>query len=116
MKGSTGSNTREKSYQKPPAGHRHDGGLDEETTNNRNGRWHHLQPRERGGMLSRKKIEQKTTYKKNKKMTHTVPHITLYHVMREQGTLVAPRLWADKGAIRANLNKIPKGGSPAPQI
>ena len=30
--------TREKSCQKPPADHWHDGGLDEETTNTRNGR------------------------------------------------------------------------------
>ena len=37
-KGNTGANTRERSCQKPPADHWHDGGLDEETTNTRNGR------------------------------------------------------------------------------
>ena len=37
-KGNTGANTREKSCQKPPADHWHGGGLDEETTNTRNGR------------------------------------------------------------------------------
>ena len=45
IEGNTGANTRKKSYQKHPAGHRHDGGLDEETTNTRDERWHHLQPR-----------------------------------------------------------------------
>ena len=28
MEGNTGANTREKSCEKPPAGHRHGGGLD----------------------------------------------------------------------------------------
>ena len=41
----TSANTREKLCEKPPAGHRHDGGVDEETTNTRDGRWQHLQPR-----------------------------------------------------------------------
>ena len=45
MEGDTGANTREKSCEKPPAGHRQGGGLDEETTNTRDGRWQHLQPR-----------------------------------------------------------------------
>ena len=44
MEGNTGANTREKSREKPPAGHRQGGGLDEETTNTRDGRWQHLQP------------------------------------------------------------------------
>ena len=58
MEGNTGANTREKSCQNPPAGHRH-GGLDEETTNTRDGRWHHLQPREGGKYSAEKKqIEQ----------------------------------------------------------
>ena len=48
MEGNTGANTTEKSCEKPPAGHRHGGGLDEETTNTRDGTWHHLQPREEG--------------------------------------------------------------------
>ena len=45
MKGNTGASAREKSCNKPPAGHRQGEGLDEETTNTRNGRWQHLQPR-----------------------------------------------------------------------
>ena len=45
MEGNTGANTREKSCEKPPAGHRHGGGLDEEKTNTRDGRWQHPQPR-----------------------------------------------------------------------
>ena len=45
MEGNTGTNTKKKSCEKPPAGHRHGGGLDEETTNTRDGRWKHLQPR-----------------------------------------------------------------------
>ena len=32
MEGNTGANTREKSCEKPPAGHRQGGGIDEETT------------------------------------------------------------------------------------
>ena len=35
MEGSTGANTREKSCEKPPAGHRHGGRLDEETPTTR---------------------------------------------------------------------------------
>ena len=35
---------------------------------------------------------------------HTDPYITQYHVTREQGTLVAPRLWAEEGVGRAKLN------------
>ena len=45
MEGNTGANTKEKSCQKSPAGHRQGGGLDEETTNTRDGRWQHLQRR-----------------------------------------------------------------------
>ena len=37
MEGKTGASTREKSCKPPPAGHRQSGGLDEETTNTRNG-------------------------------------------------------------------------------
>ena len=36
-------------------------------------------------------------------MTHR-PAIALYHVTREQGTLVAPRLWAEEGVDRAKIN------------
>ena len=54
MEGNTGANTREKSCEKPSAGHRHGGGLDEETTNTRDGRWQHLQPREGGKCLVEK--------------------------------------------------------------
>ena len=46
MEGNTGANTREKSSEKPPTDHPHGGGSDEETTNTRDGRWQHLQPRE----------------------------------------------------------------------
>ena len=48
MEGDKGANTREKSYQNLSAGHRHDGGLDEETASTRDGKWQHLQPREGG--------------------------------------------------------------------
>ena len=54
MEGNTGANTREKSFEKPPAGHWHGGGLDEETTNIRDGRWQHLQPREGEKCLAEK--------------------------------------------------------------
>ena len=44
---------------KPPAGYRHGGGLDEETTNTGDGRWPHLQPREGGECLAEKiKVKQ----------------------------------------------------------
>ena len=59
MEGNTGANTRQKSYQKPPAGHRHGGGLDEETTNTRDRRWRHLQPREGGTCLAEKRKQNK---------------------------------------------------------
>ena len=36
--------------------------------------------------------------------------------MCEQGTLVAPRLWAEEGVGRANLSKHEKSDSPAPQV
>ena len=36
--------------------------------------------------------------------------IALYHLMREQDTLVAPRLWAEEGVERSNL----KEGEPTP--
>ena len=38
-------------------------------------------------------------------MARTVPYTALYHVMREQGALVAPRSWAEEGVGRANLNE-----------
>ena len=53
-------------------------------------------------------------YTKNKNNTHS--RMALYHVMREQGTLVASRFWAEKGVGRANLNEHTKPDSPAPQI
>ena len=46
----------------------------------------------------RKKIQHKQRY-------HTVPYIALYHDMREQGSLVAPRLRVEEGVGRAELNK-----------
>ena len=64
MEGNTGANTREKSCEKPPAGHRHGGGLDEETTNTRDGRWPHLQPREGGECLAEKQSRTNATHKR----------------------------------------------------
>ena len=64
MEGNTGANTREKSYQKPPAGHRYGDGLDEETTNILDERWPHLQPHEGGKCLAGKTVEQ-TQHKKS---------------------------------------------------
>ena len=46
------------------------------------------------------KIQHKKTQRK-----HTVPYTALYHIMHEQGALVAPRLWADEGVGRAKMNK-----------
>ena len=43
---------------KLPAGHRHGGGLDEETTNARDGRWPHLQPEGGGCLAEKKKVKQ----------------------------------------------------------
>ena len=56
VEGNTGANTREKSCEKPPAGHRHGGRLDEETTNTQDGRWPHTQPRG-GGECSAEKTK-----------------------------------------------------------
>ena len=102
IEGNTGANTRDKSCQKPPAGHLHGGGLDEETTNTRDGRWHYRQPREGGKCLTEKKNRTNITHKKNKRW-HTDPYIALYHVTREKGTLVARRLQAEEGVGRAKL-------------
>ena len=52
--GNTGANTKKKSCHKSPAGHQHGGGLNEETTNTRDERWQHLQPRDGGDCFSRK--------------------------------------------------------------
>ena len=38
------------------------------------------------------------------KIRHTDPYIALYHVTREQGTLVAPQLGAEEGVGRAQLD------------
>ena len=46
MKRNKGANTMEKLHQQLPTDHRHDGELDEETTNTRNGRRLYLQPRD----------------------------------------------------------------------
>ena len=50
MDGNTGANTREKPCEKPPAGHRQGGGLDEETTNTRDGSGNTYSPA-RGGSV-----------------------------------------------------------------
>ena len=104
MEGNTGANTREKLCEKPPAGHRRGGGSDEETTNTWDGRWLHLQPRGGGKCLAEKTKVEQIQHKKTIKRWHTDPYIALYHVTREQGTLVAPRLWAEEGVGRAKLN------------
>ena len=71
MEGNTGANTSEKSYEKPPAGHRHGGGLVEETTNTRDGRWQHLQPREGGKCLVETTKQNKYNTQKTKYDTQT---------------------------------------------
>ena len=54
-------------------------------------------------MFGRKNKVEKIQHTKDKRL-HTDPYIALYHVTREQGTLIAPRLWAEEGVGRANLN------------
>ena len=72
LEGNTGANARENSCEKPPAGHRHGGGLDEETTNTRDGRWSHLQLSEGGKCLTEKHtVEQIQHTQKLKDDTHT---------------------------------------------
>ena len=66
MEGNTGANTRKKSCEKPPADHRHSRGLDEETTNTRDERWPHLQPREGGKCLAEKNKGEQIQHKKKK--------------------------------------------------
>ena len=78
MEGNTGANTREKSCEKPPAGDRHGGGLDEETTITRDGRWQHLQLRQGGKVFSRKNEVEQIQHIKDKRW-RTDPYIALYH-------------------------------------
>ena len=66
MEGNTAANKREKSCQKPPAGRRNGVGLDEETTNTRDGRWQHLQPREGRKYLAGKQSRTNTAQNKKK--------------------------------------------------
>ena len=66
MEGNTGPNTREKSCEKPPAGNRHGAGLNEETTNTRDGRWQHLQPRYGGEVLVENNIVEQIQNAKDK--------------------------------------------------
>ena len=75
MEGNTGANTRKKSCEKPPASHRHGGGLDKEKTNTRDGGWPHLQPREGGKCLAEKTNQTNTAHKKKySKMTYRPVH------------------------------------------
>ena len=78
MKGTTGAHTREKSCEKPHAGHRHGGGLDEETTNTQDGRWQHLKTGEGGKGIVENQSRTNTTHKK-KKMTHRPVHSPVLH-------------------------------------
>ena len=91
MEGNTGASTRDKSCEKILAGHWRGGGLNEETTSTRDGRWQHLQPREGERCLVEKNKVELIQHTKDK-ILHADPYIALYHVTREQGTLVAPRL------------------------
>ena len=45
-----------------------------------------------GGKCLDEKIKPEQTQHTKDKRSHTDPYIALYHVTREQGTLVAPRL------------------------
>ena len=57
----------------------------------------------RGGeVLSRKS---RTNTKQQKLKDSAQSRIALYHVLLEQGTLVAPRLWVEESVGRANLNE-----------
>ena len=67
MEGNTGSNKREKSCEKTSAGHRHGGGLDEETTNTcgmEGGRTY--SPARAGSVQPKKQSRPNTTRKKKK--------------------------------------------------
>ena len=57
----------------------------------------------RGRSVEPKQVEQ--IQHKNIKRQHTVTYIALYYVVRQQGTLVDPRLWAEEVVGRAKLNK-----------
>ena len=58
------ANAREKSCAKPAFGHRHGGGLDEETTNIREERWQHPQHRAGEGVYSKTQSRTNTTHSK----------------------------------------------------
>ena len=53
-------------------------------------------------MFSRKHKVEKIQHTKEK--IHAGRYISLYNVTREQGTPVAPRLWAEEGVGREILN------------
>ena len=114
MKGNAGVYMRENSSQKPPADHWHGREQYEKTTNARN-RKVTSPTAPRGGEVFSRNIIENTQHNKTKTY-YTDPYIAPHHVTREQGTLVAPRLWADEGVGRANLNEHEKTDSPAPQI
>ena len=87
---------------------------DTETTNTLDGRWQHLQPRE-GEVFSRKNEVEQIQHTKDIRL-FTDPYMDLYHVTHEQGTLVAPRLWAEEGVGRAKLDNKDESNGPAHQI
>ena len=66
--------------------------------NTRDGRRQHQQPREGGKCSAEKNKVEKIQHKKK----HT--HRPVRRFTRKQGTLVAPRLWAEDGVGRAKLN------------
>ena len=61
-------------------------------------------PARGGSVWPKKESRTNATHKKYIYIFHTGPYIALHHVTREQGTLVAPRLWAEEGVGRAKLN------------
>ena len=54
-----------------------------------------------GGKVFRRETKVKQVQHTNDKRCNTDPYIARYHVTREQGTLVAPRLWAEGGVGKA---------------
>ena len=115
MEGNTGANTREKSYQKPPAGHRHGGGLGEDTTNTRDERWRHLQLREEGKSLAKKRKRNKYNTHKKKHMTHRPVHSPVPRYART-GYPGRPPALGSGGRRRGEIEQRRKSDSPAPQI
>ena len=93
IEGNTGANTREKSCEKPPAGHRQSGGV--RRGSDEYPGWKVSTPT---APLGEEVFRRQKKTKQNKYNTQNTKEDT------QTRALVAPRLWAEEGVGRAKLN------------